>query len=221
MQSTETTRARRSLHERYVEAAGWIILSLPLLLYAAAAIKTSVNIPFEDDFDSIGDFVEHYASLHGFLSRLDWILTAQHVQYKLIFMNAIVALQYQLLGHTNYRALQLLGDLAMPAALVILWFLLARSGRPLTQRIWLFIAPCWTFLGLRYSETINWTMSGLQNTAVVPLGLAAIFFATSTSRWSFAWTLAFLALSITASLAVSSLRSLSCTCCFARVAFAS
>lgn len=199
MQSTEATLARRSLHERYIEAAGWITLSLPLLLYAVAAIKTSVNIPFEDDFDSIGDFVEHYASLQGILPRLDWILTAQHVQYKLIFMNAIVAVQYQLIGHTNYRALQLLGDLAMPAALAILWLLLARSRRPLAQRIWLFIAPCWIFLALRYSETINWTMSGLQNAAVIPLGLAAIFFATSSVGRSLAWTLVFLALSMAAS----------------------
>lgn len=179
--------------------AGWLLLALPLLLYAAVAIRTSVNIPFEDDFDSIGDFLEHYVSLHGFLPHLWWILTAQHVQYKLMLMDAIVALQYHLIGHTNYRALQLLGDLAIPATVLVLWVILARSGRPLVQRVWLFVPACSVFFALRYAETVNWTMSGLQNTAVIPLALATVFFATSTKPRSFAWTLVFLVLSIAAS----------------------
>lgn len=194
-----STSATRGPRERWLCAAGRLLLLLPLIAYAAAAIKTSVNIPFEDDFDSIGDFAERYASLHGLGSRLWWVLTAQHTQYKLVLMNTVVAAQYQLIGRTNYRALELLGDLAIPATVVVLWFLLARSGRPLEQRLWLFLTPCWIFLSMRYAETVNWAMSGLQNMAVIPLTLAAILFATSTRRRAAAWSLVFLALSVAAS----------------------
>ena len=184
---------------RVLDLAIWALLIPPFLAYVVAAVVTSVNIPFGDDFDSIGDFVEQYASLHGFFARLSWVLTAQHVQYKLMLLDAVAAAQYHLIGHINYRALQLLGDVAIPASVVVLWFMLARSHRPLQQRMWLFVTPCWVFFGLRYSETVNWAMSGLQNTAVIPLALAAIFFGTSTRRRSLIWGLVFLSLSIAAS----------------------
>jgi hypothetical protein len=191
--------AGRSPHASSLEAAGWAVLALPLLAYVVACLKTSVNIPYQDDFDSIGVFLERYVSLHGFFPRLWWILTAQHVQYKLMFLNAIVAIQYHLIGRTNYRVLQLIGDVAIPATVAILWIIFARSHRPRLERVWLFIAPGSIFLAMRYAETVNWTMSGLQNMAVIPLSLAAILFATSPLRSSFAWTLIFLVLSIAAS----------------------
>lgn len=180
-------------------AVGVVALSVPLLLYAVAAAYTSFNIPFQDDFDSIGDFLLHYVSLHGFVARFWWVLTAQHVQYKLILMNAVVAAQYALIGHTNYRTLQLIGDLAIPLSVLVLWFVFARSRRPLQERVWLFLPACWIFCAMRYAQTINWTMSALVNLVVIPLGLAAILFATSTRRHSSLWTQLFVALSIAAS----------------------
>ena len=65
-----------------------------------------------------------------------------------MLLHAVVALQYLLLGHTNYRALQLLGDLSVPATLWLLWLLLARQLRPFQQAIWLFLIPWYLFLSL-------------------------------------------------------------------------
>jgi hypothetical protein len=174
-------------------------LAVPFLLYAVIAVRTSVNIPYQDDFDSIGWFVEHYASLHGFWAKLGWILTAQHVQYKLIFLQTISVLQFSVTGHTNYRVLQLLGDLSMPAIVALLWLILRRGGRPLTERLWLFAIPCYVVLAIRYSETVNWAMSGLQNMAVIPLAVATIYFVSASSRRSFLASAVFLVVTICAS----------------------
>jgi hypothetical protein len=180
----------------WLHVLGWCNLALPLLALLVIAVRTSVNIPIEDDYGAVGEFLERYVSLHGFMARAWWVLTAQFVQYKLMFLHTVVALEYQITGHENLRTLELLGDLALPAVLVVLWFLLARSGRPLSQRVWLFSFPCYLYLSLCYIQTLNWAMSGLQNMAILPFSLAAIFFFTAAWRGSFALGVAFLVIAI-------------------------
>lgn len=186
--STQSTRALRVL--------GIATLAVPFLLFALIAIRTSVNIPFEDDYDGVGEFLEHYVSLHGAGARLWWVLTAQHVQYKDMVMQAVIALQYECMHVLNYRALEYWSDLSLPATVVVLWFIFARSGRPLTQRIWLFSTPCFLYLSMRYAETINWTQANLQGPVVILFAALTILLATSTRRRSLIWCLLSLALTI-------------------------
>ena len=178
---------------------GWAVLCFPFAIFFAITGLTAVNIPIQDDYDAIGNFLEKYSTLHGFWQRAWFVLTAQHTQYKLIFLHTIVALQYQLIGHTNYKFLELLGNLGIPAVVLLLWMFLARSRRPLLQRTWLFVAPCYLFFTTRYVETLNWSMSGLQNIAIVPISLATFYAASSSSRYATWLTAAFLVLSIATS----------------------
>ena len=48
---------------------GWLGF-FPACTAAYLLLVTSVNIPFEDDYDGIGEFLEHYVLLHGFGSGL-------------------------------------------------------------------------------------------------------------------------------------------------------
>jgi hypothetical protein len=184
---------------RALQFLGIVNLAVPVLLFVLIAIRTSVNIPYEDDYDAIGEFLEHYISLHGAGARLWWVLTAQHVQYKDMVMQAVIAFQYQCTHRLNYRALQYWGDLSQLATVVVLWLIFARSGRPLAQRAWLFSIPCYLVLSLRYAETINWAMSGLQNIAVILFAVLTVLLATSTRRGSFIGCLISLALTIASS----------------------
>jgi len=171
-------------------------LAVPFLLFALIAARTSINIPYEDDYDAIGEFLERYISLHGPGARLWWVLTAQHVQYKDMIMQAVVAFQYQCTHILNYRALEYWGDLSQPATVVVLWFVFARSGRPLTQRIWLFSIPCYLYLSMRYAESVNWTQANLQGPVVVLFAVLTTLLATSTRRRNFIWCLLSVALTI-------------------------
>jgi hypothetical protein len=200
MQSSEPPPVKRSsVHARSWQIAGWIALSLPVLAYAFIAIRTSVNIPFEDDYDGVGDFLEHYVSLHSVWQRIWYVLTAQHVQYKDMVMQAVIAVQYEIIGHLNYAWLSLCGDLSLPATLLLLWIIFARSGRPLLERLWLFAIPSCVFMSLRYAETINWSQAVLQGPVVITFALATFICATASKRSTFRWSLVFLALTIASS----------------------
>jgi hypothetical protein len=175
-----------------------LLLSFPLASALAALVKTSVNIPLTDDYDAIAAFLYRYVHTPGLLARISWILNSQHNEYKLMLLHAIVALQYRLIGHANYRALQLLGDLSIPATLWLLWLVLVRQQRPSRQNLWLILAPWYLFLSLGYYETVNWAMNGLQSLAIIPLAIAPILFFTSSIRRATLWGTLFLVVSIAA-----------------------
>ncbi len=200
MQDVTVSRTQDAFQRsNHVRSLGWLGLAISVCTAMCILIVTSVNIPFEDDYDGIGEFLERYVGLHGFGARAGWVLTAQHVQYKLILLQAIVALEYQLTGLVNFRFLQLLGDLAIPPVLAALWFLLRRTGWTPTQRIWLFVGPSFLILSLCYFEAANWALSGLQNLAVVAFALGSFVLMTSTLRFAISGSLAFLLLAILAS----------------------
>ncbi|HEV2577566.1 MAG TPA: hypothetical protein VGU25_10180 [Acidobacteriaceae bacterium] len=196
MQAADLEKPSERKALRYLGVA---TLAVPILLFVLVTLRTSVNIPFEDDYDGIGEFIEHYVSLHGAAARLWWVLTAQHVQYKDMVMQTVVALQYQCIHRINYQWLQLCGNLSELATVVVLWFIFARSARPLTQRIWLFSVPCFLYLGLRYADTVNWAMTNLQGPTVILFAALTALLATSTRRKIMPWFLLSLALTIASS----------------------
>ncbi len=194
-QSTDVNPAATS-RVTAVTSVALLLLGLPLLTALVGLAKTSVNIPLTDDYDAITDFLYRYVHIHGFFARVGWVLTAQHNEHKLMLLNAVVALQYHLIGHANYRALQLLGDLSVPATLWLLWLLLARQQRPFHQAIWIILVPSYLFLSLCYYETVNWANTEIQELTFIPLAIACVLFFTSSSRRATLWGTLFLILSI-------------------------
>jgi hypothetical protein len=172
-----------------------LLLGFPLATAFASTVKTSVNVPLTDDYGAITQFLYRYAHTHGLLARIGWIINTQHNEYKVILLNTVVAVQYHLIGHANYRTLQLLGDLSIPATLGLLWLLLARQQRPFQQAIWLILIPWYLFLSLCYFETVNWANTEIELT-LVPLAIASVFFFTSSIRHATFWGTFFLILSI-------------------------
>ncbi len=181
-----------------VTSVALLLLVLPLATALVGIAKTSVNIPMTDDYDAIADFLYRYVHTQGFLARIGWILTAQHNQYKLILLNIMVAVQYHLIGHINYRALQLLGDLAIPVTLWLLWLLLSRQQRAFGQSIWLILIPWYLFLSLTYYEAVNWANTEIAELVIIPLAIAGILFFTSSVRHATLWGTLCLILSIAA-----------------------
>lgn len=198
MKQRSDVHSATDLPARILTPAALLLLGLPLLTSLLAIVKTSVNIPLTDDYDAIAEFLYRYVHSHGFLARIGWILTSQHNQYKLILLNTFIALQYHLIGHTNFRALQLIGDLSIPATLWLLWLFLARQQRPFSQAIWLILIPWYLFLSLCYYETVNWAMNGFFALAIIPLAFASVLFFTSSSRHATLWGTLFLVLSLAA-----------------------
>lgn len=159
-------------------------------------LSTLVNAPLEDDYEALVEFLQTYIAQPTWGSRAAWVLTSQHTQYKLILTHILVILQYHLFGHLNFSSLEILGDLGIPAVIVLLWLLLARTRRAFTQRIWLFVPISCSYLILNYRNAANWPMGGLQTLLVVPFVMAMFLCWTRPGPRSFALGSVFLILGV-------------------------
>ncbi|HEV2575774.1 MAG TPA: hypothetical protein VGU25_01070 [Acidobacteriaceae bacterium] len=147
-------------------------------------------LPIIDDYHAVLAFVSELHSRRG-LARVLAVISFQHNDYKLIFEHAIIALQYGLSGHVNLGVLAALGNLFL-LPIGLFYFPQFLPELSLERRLLLFLPISLLLYQLTYAELLDWTMSVLQNVAVVPFSLACLYFLTrNRSRSSFAWACVF------------------------------
>lgn len=153
-----------------------VLLILPAVVVSAILFQQRTSFPIIDDYHAVLAFV---SQLRGqpTLTRILSVLSFQHNEYKLIFEHTIIALQYGFIGHLNLGALVLFGNLFL-LPIGILYFPQFLPELPLDRRLLLFLPVSLLVYQLTYAESLDWTMSSLQNVAVVPFSLAALYLLT-------------------------------------------
>jgi hypothetical protein len=178
---------------------GAILIAIPIILFLTVCMRGVVNVPLMDDYDAILQFLATYRGEPNAVAKVWWVLTSQHTQYKLIIPHTIVVFEYMWTGHVNFAVLQWIGNGMMLITGYLLWILLARTGRSMRERIWLFVPVAWILFAPQYFETVDWAMGGLQNLTVVPAAMAALMLLTRNKPAAFAWACIFLSLAIACS----------------------
>jgi hypothetical protein len=145
-------------------------IAAPILAFYTILAVHLVNIPFSDDYETVLSFMVQYSRLDAW-HRICLIFSFQHNEYKLIFENAIFALQYLLLHRPNFIFLCIIGDLLVLALFAGIWFLLLPT-QEIDRKLRLAIPIAFALFQLRYAETLNWSMGALQNISVL---IAALF----------------------------------------------
>lgn len=173
---------------------------LPILVFYGLLARYAINIPYLDDYDGVLGFLEHYSRPPTAAAKLGSILYTQHNEYKTIFANAVITLQYELSGHhPNFVILSWAGNIFILALFYLLWRNFLPREDHLRQRLVLFVPVAYILFQLQYVETLNWSMPGLQNIPVLIFALASITYLVRESTWGFVLACVFLVLTIAAS----------------------
>lgn len=184
-----TASPKRSPVQWRIAALSFLVI-LPAFLVIVILFLERTSLPIIDDYHAVLAFV---SELHGqpALTRTLSVISFQHNEYKLIFEHAIIALQYGLTGHLNLGALVVFGNLfVLPIGLF--YFPQFLPELRLDRRLLLFLPISLLVYQLTYAESLDWTMSSLQNVAVVPFSLAALYFLTRNRYWkSLVWACLF------------------------------
>jgi hypothetical protein len=179
---------------------GWGVLSAaPIVLFYSILILRVRNLPCWDDYWCVLQFLQNLSLKHSLVSRVAYILSAQHNEYKLIFENILLAAQYGVFGGPNFAVLSILGDLFVLPIAYLIWkdFLPGEPDR--TLRLRAFVPVTFLLFQLQYAETLNWSSAGLQNFPVILFSLACIQCLANDRLRSFAWACTFLALAVASS----------------------
>jgi hypothetical protein len=161
---------------------------VPPITFYAFLSKSLTSIPFLDDYHAVLGFLLLWKKESGIKHILE-ILTYQHTDYRLMFENAIFGAQYVILGHTNIKALSILGNLFVIPIFGMLYLIWRECGRPRDYTMLAFVPVSWILFQLQYASALNTAMASLQIIPVILFALLTCFLATKTSTASFLGTL--------------------------------
>ena len=161
-----------------------VIAGIPAIFFYYFLFKTTFNLPINDDY-SLLNFVNHFSLIKGLLPKLNYIINFQHNEYKLIFVNAVFAIQYGLLGYIDFAVLSIVGNIFV----VIIYILTVRAfkipaAKGLTK-LFLLLPIGLLLFQLQYASTLNFSMAGIQNISVLAFTLTAISMLANNSRIGF------------------------------------
>lgn len=163
-------------------------MSIPPVIFYVFLAKSLTGIPFADDYDTVLRFLLQWRT-EGWIKHLAQVVTFQHNDYRCMFENGVVGIQYALLGRADLKMLSMLGDLLVIPLFGVLYLIWIECGRPHEYTFLAFVPVSWLLFQLQYEGTLNYATSGLQCIPVILFALLTCLLATKASRMAFLGTL--------------------------------
>jgi len=147
----------------------WVFI--PALLFLKVASENVVNIPIEDDYDAILDFIHNYKSA-PFIGKIG-LLFGQYNEHRLFYSHILYATYYSLFGEINFRNIALIGDLQ----LVVVFMISIYFIRKVVDKYWGIFAFIWGLCIFDLNTYWNSmaAMGGIQNYGIVMLFFITLF----------------------------------------------
>jgi hypothetical protein len=172
--SSQTDSPVQSRSIRLSIVAAVVCILAPILVAYAMLFRLASDVPVLDDYHAILGFSLGWERSPSLESKVSYLASYQHVDYKLIFQESIVAAELGLTHHVNFRFLVLLGNLFLLAILWLLWKLYPADDLDTSERLIRFIPIVCIFFGVNYAETLDFAMESLQWLPAILFSLAAI-----------------------------------------------
>lgn len=119
--------------------------------------RISLNIPFFDDFDSIGGFIQSMRSAS--VGQQISLLFGQYAEHKIVYTRFIAWLDFLLTGQIHFKALIFWGILG----LLGMQFVFYRVMKHMKQSLFVLVPISFVLLNFQYWENLVSAMTALQN----------------------------------------------------------
>lgn len=172
---------------------------MPAVIFYSILLRQAINIPDQDDYEMILDFLNRLPSIQGVTAKGAYFLSAQFNEYKVFFLHGLVWLEVALQGHLNFRLLCAIGNGFVLLLAVVLWKIFLPNYKDVGTKLVMFLPVAWLIFQLNYAETLDWAGPSLQNVVVLPFSLSAIYFLFRTTTAGYWLALVCLVLAIAAS----------------------
>ncbi len=163
---------------RLTNILGFFILCVTNGLFAFFVMDFSLNIPFYDDFDSIGTFI--LSGNNAFGSRLFHVFD-QYAEHRIGYTRMISLLYFSLFGKLNFMHLIWFGLLGLLGIQVLIYSVVQKF-----RYAFVALSICSLFLlNFQYWENMMSAMTALQNISSPFFSLAALYFLSKGSlKWN-------------------------------------
>lgn len=154
------------------EVVNWLLVLCPLFVYMVTVAVHALNYPFEDDFNAILEFLNHYQTANG--KEKMRLLFTQHNEHRILFSRIIYVLYNYLPGQLNFKWIIYIGN----AQHVLSFFVCLHFIRKLLKEKW-FLSSF--ICSLCFFDLANWEnayspMGSVANYSIVFLFFTSLYF---------------------------------------------
>lgn len=172
------------------------LVAFPPVLFYTILFRKSLNLPFQDDYEGLLDFLNQMVTLQSFSERASYFLASQYNEYKLFFVHGLTWVWLSLFKHLDMRYLSAAGNGFVLLLGILLWKMFLPKNDDFVLRATFFIPVSWLLFQLQYVETLDWAMPSLANLPVLAFSLGAIYFLMQATPRSFLIALTCLVLAV-------------------------
>ncbi len=141
----------------------YVLLFLPALIYFHYVNKDAVNIPGQDDYDAILQFLVNFKV--SSLGDKAALLFQQHNEHRILSSRIVYVIYYCVFGDINFRSLIFIAD----TQLVLTFFIAMSFIKTLLPDNWflpaLVLSVC--LFDINNWENANFAMAGMQNYGII------------------------------------------------------
>jgi hypothetical protein len=151
----------------------WIWLLVPPVVFYALFFRYTVDIPVNDDYRAILQFMNTYLETLSFFERLKLIFS-QHNEHRIVYDRLWVLINYALAGKINFNFLCLIGNLSLTG----IFYILSLRLRQLAVS-WIYFIPVSVLIfNIAFWENMTFAMAGMSNFTVFLFVLLSLYFLT-------------------------------------------
>jgi hypothetical protein len=105
--------------KQFLEKTSWLIIGAVILIFFGISIKYTQNIPYNDDYPTILDFIEQQSKTVSITDRIKAFFDS-YGEHRVFFIRFVSFVQYKLWGQVNFTALTFIGNLSFMAFFIVL-----------------------------------------------------------------------------------------------------
>ncbi|HEY0111237.1 MAG TPA: hypothetical protein VGB67_16480, partial [Fibrella sp.] len=160
----------------------WLLIALPILLFAGIALHFVENIPWYDDVEMFIVFIQDFYKVDTLHDKVYWLLEPNN-EHRILFAKLAALFTYVTTGHMNFRGMTLIGNLCL-FFIIGLLYVVFRSMRLST---WAFVPVPFILLHPQYFMTISWSITSLQHPVVLFLSCSVMYLLSRSGKNRFIW----------------------------------
>jgi len=144
---------------------------LPLVIYIAAVLIFSINMPAGDDYDAVLGFLNKFVTSNS-LSEKIWLLFSQHNEHRIFFNRIIELMQYCIMSKANFYVLSIIGNLGWVLSFFVIYKLYKKKCNNYKYLLPISII----FFSFLTHTLMSWSMASIQQYFQVLFLLLSYYF---------------------------------------------
>lgn len=169
------------------------MIAIPAVLFYGLFFRYMVNVPINDDYSAVLDFLNKCINAEAVQEKLKLIFS-QHNEHRIVYDRIWTIISYKLHGHVDFNFLALIGNLS----LIPIFWIFFRKVQSVDKNLLLAIPISVLVFNIGFYENMTFAMATLSNLTVFVFSLLSIHYLTTESitQKNLALSLIFLTLAI-------------------------